>query len=142
MRDSTKTLNFKINRLLGFDQSREVDFSVNRDLLFDQDRDLIFNVDRNLDIRARGVVFRGYVCPVCGASVADDAPKCDECGVDFVKAESKPKIEKKRRKPKTKNPQSKSSKRANNVKKTFQCPVCGQAMYVGTKQCPGCQIEF
>ena len=152
MRDSTKTLKFNPNRDLGFEPSRGVDFEVRRSLSFDKSRDLLFNVDRDLEIRKRGVVFRGYVCPICGASVADDDPRCDECGVEFIQSEAKAKKqkpkapEKKRSRPtgrrKRTSKSKRSKKKSRGTRKTFQCPVCGHGMYVGTKQCPSCNIEF
>jgi ribosomal protein L40E len=145
MRDSTKTLKFKHNRNLDFDKSRGVDFISDRSLHFDKDRELFFNMDRKLDIRVRGVVFRGYICPLCDASVSADALKCGECGVEFKQGRSKNrrtnKMGTKKASP-SKRPSSKKSRKKKGMKKTFQCPVCGRAMYVGAKQCPGCRIVF
>ena len=144
LKDSTKLLGFDLNRRLNFDSDRSLAFSMNRNLNFDTNRDLGFG--------KRGVVFRGYVCPICGASVADDDPRCDECGVEFIQSEAKAKKqkpkapEKKRSRPtgrrKRTSKSKRSSKKSRGTRKTFQCPVCGHGLYVGTKQCPSCHIEF
>jgi len=151
-------LNFNSDRELKFDTRRGLDFDTQRNLLFNSDRELGFDVDRDLGIRNRGVVFRGYLCPVCGASVAKDASDCDECSVRFKPMEEstketksqwqrgkkissssskKPKL-KSKRKPKSK----KSSTKKQSSRQTFPCPVCGKLLYTGTAVCPGCELEF
>ena len=83
MKDSAKLLSFNVNRNLKFKVFRGVSFNLDRSLDFDNDRDLSFDSGRDLGFGKRGVIFRGYVCPVCGAPVAKDASKCDECDVQF-----------------------------------------------------------
>jgi ribosomal protein L40E len=83
MKDSAKLLNFNVNRELKFSVFRSVDFNTRRELSFNLNRDLSFNTNRDLGFGKRGVVFRGYVCPICRAPVAKSAPQCDECGVKF-----------------------------------------------------------
>lgn len=76
-------LEFNPNRDLGFDPNRTIDVDPNRGVLFDPNRDLGFAPDRDLGFGKKGVVFRGFVCPVCGASVTEDQPTCMECGAVF-----------------------------------------------------------
>lgn len=76
-------LNFDPNRKLQFDPNRELGFSPGRELLFHPGRGLLFNPNRDLGFGRRGVVFRGYICPICGALVSPDATKCNECGAVF-----------------------------------------------------------
>ena len=70
------TLDFDHDRDLQFDSDRELGFDAGRARGFGPERDLGFDADRDLPFGRRGVVFRGYVCPVCGASVTADAPSC------------------------------------------------------------------
>jgi predicted amidophosphoribosyltransferase len=91
MQDSAKLLGFDARRALNFDSSRELSIDLNRALQFDLDRDLSFDPARPLPFGKRGVLFRGYVCPVCGAAVLLDAKECDECGVAFASAPPEPK---------------------------------------------------
>jgi predicted nucleic acid-binding Zn ribbon protein len=152
MKDSSKLLNFNSNRKLGFNPVRRPGINMDRDLSFDLDRGLSFNVDRDLGFGKRGVLFRGYICPVCGASVGVDDPQCEECGVMFEqRAKAKSSKSKKRtwergkktsksKKTKTKKPKPQASKKKR--RNTFQCPVCGKLLYVGTATCPGCNIDF
>lgn len=76
-------LNFNPSRNLEFDPWRSLEFEVGRRLSFDSSRQLEFQPNRDLGFGRRGVVFRGYVCPICGALVAEDAPQCTECGTVF-----------------------------------------------------------
>lgn len=76
-------LSFNPSRNLEFDPSRSLEFDVGRHLGFDSSRQLEFQPNRDLGFGHRGVVFRGYVCPICGALVAEDAPQCAECGIVF-----------------------------------------------------------
>ena len=71
--------------VLDFDPNRPLGFDLNRDLSFDSDRDLGFHVNRDLGFGKKGVVFRGFVCPVCGASVTETDPSCTNCGAAFEK---------------------------------------------------------
>ncbi len=159
MRDSAKLLKFNSDRGLTFDAYRSVSIDVYRSLTFDLNRHLIFDISRDLGFGKRGMIFRGFMCPVCKASVAGDALKCEECGVKFQrKAETtKKKTSNQREQDITKRasakkvPKSKSQTRnkpkstATAPKKnrdTFRCPVCGIPLYVGTQNCPGCGLMF
>ena len=155
MKDSAKLLSFNVNRDLKFKAFRGVNFNVNRDLAFNLDRNLGFDSSRDLGFGKRGVIFRGYVCPVCGAPVAKDAAKCDECNVQFERTVTR---KEKRSQKKTwdrgeikRTPpkKSKSTKKsppkppANKTRRSiFQCPVCGKMLYVGASKCPGCDVSF
>jgi len=78
-------LDFDPNRHLGFDLDRDLSFDSGRALTFDSSRDLGFHVNRDLGFGKKGVVFRGFVCPVCGASVTETDPSCTNCGATFEK---------------------------------------------------------
>ncbi len=76
-------LEFDLNRELNFDPNREVDFNWGRPVDFDPNRGLEFNPDRDLGFGKRGIVFRGFVCPVCGSGVTETDPSCPQCGAVF-----------------------------------------------------------
>jgi len=76
-------LNFDPNRKLEFDTSRTLDFEPGRPLQFLPNRELEFQPNRDLGFGHRGIVFRGYICPICGALVSPDATSCNECGAVF-----------------------------------------------------------
>ncbi|HLB67837.1 MAG TPA: hypothetical protein VJN63_05170 [Thermoplasmata archaeon] len=76
-------LNFNPYRGLEFDSSRPLEFDSGRPLQFDSARNLEFQPNRDLGFGRRGVVFRGYVCPICGSLVSEDAERCTECGAVF-----------------------------------------------------------
>jgi predicted nucleic acid-binding Zn ribbon protein len=76
-------LNFSPSRKLEFDSSRPLEFDSRRPLEFDSRRALDFNMNRDLGFGRRGVVFRGFICPICGALVTEDAKRCNECGAIF-----------------------------------------------------------
>ena len=76
-------LNFDPNRKLEFEPGRTVGFDPGRALEFLPNRELEFQPNRDLGFGHRGVVFRGYICPICGALVAPDATMCNECGAVF-----------------------------------------------------------
>ena len=87
-------LDFNPNRDLGFDHDRSLKFDPNRKLGFDSSRDRGFKPDRDLGFGKRGPVFRGFMCPICGAQVTADQPTCTECGAVFdPKASPPPKAE-------------------------------------------------
>jgi ribosomal protein L40E len=169
MKDSAKLLNFNVNRELKFSVFRPVDFNTRRELSFNLNRDLSFNTNRDLGFGKRGVVFRGYVCPICRAPVAKNAPQCDECGVKFeqpakqqVQKSTVRKNEWDRNKstqeadavsnesempPSQKSPRIHERDEPSQVKtperrSTFGCPVCGKILYVGVERCPGCSAQF
>jgi len=79
-------LNFDSNREIGFSYHRTLNFELARDLNFDLNRDLDFQPSRDLGFGKRGVLFRGYECPNCGAIVSAGATSCDECGTVFQAA--------------------------------------------------------
>ncbi len=155
MKDSSKLLSFNINRDLKFKAFRGVGFNLNRNLAFDSDRDLLFDSSRDLGFGKRGVIFRGYVCPVCGAPVAKDAAECDECDVRFERTvtrkekrsqkKSWDRGKRQRTSPKKSGSAKKSSPKppaSKTRRSTFQCPVCGKLLYVGASRCPGCDVIF
>jgi len=76
-------LNFDPNRTLEFEPGRPLGFDPGRSLEFQPSRELEFQPNRDLGFGRRGVVFRGYICPICGALVAPDATSCNECGTVF-----------------------------------------------------------
>jgi len=76
-------LNFNPHRELEFTPGRPLEFDARRPLEFDSRRALEFNANRDLGFGRRGVVFRGFVCPICGALVTEDAKRCNECGTVF-----------------------------------------------------------
>ncbi len=76
-------LGFDPNRKLEFETGRPLDFNPGRSLEFQPSRELEFNPNRDLGFGHRGIVFRGYICPICGALVSPDAPSCNECGTVF-----------------------------------------------------------
>ncbi len=76
-------LNFNSDRKLEFDSSRPLEFDPRRPLEFDPRRGLEFQPNRDLGFGRRGVVFRGFICPICGSLVTEDAKRCSECGAVF-----------------------------------------------------------
>ena len=85
-------LEFDPNRELAFNPNRGPDFDPGRPLQFDPQRDLSFKPDHDLGFGKRGVVFRGFVCPICGLSVTEDQPSCTECGAVFDPKPAAPKV--------------------------------------------------
>ena len=163
LKDSSKMLNFSPTRALGFERFRFVDVNPNRPLGFDPGRPLSFDLNRDLKFRKRGVVFRGYICPVCQASVDRHASECDECGALFEQPtdEGAPKkkdvsfVEKREgtaREPKAKvsGPDQRVSPAVQappapeyvQSRDIFYCPICAKPLYVGTTACPGCGTRF
>src|SRR3989442_10265624 len=67
-------MEFNPTRDLSFNSNRERGFDPGRPLLFDAARDRDFHPDRDLPFGKRGVVFRGFICPICGVSVTPDQP--------------------------------------------------------------------
>ena len=159
MQDSAKLLGFSASRALNFNSSRALSIPIDRQLQFDSDRDLSFDFSRELPYGKRGVLFRGYACPVCGAGVYADAKRCDECGVAFAAPQAE-RIPPKATKTKSqdyreqKNMQSRKAPQqpvkkaqpmaAPPIRKptTFQCPVCNAPVPVGSASCPKCTVQF
>src|SRR3989304_6226936 len=67
-------LEFNPNRDLEFDPKRDLGFDPGRKLGFDPKRARGFEPGRDLGFGKRGPVFRGYVCPICGAQGTADQP--------------------------------------------------------------------
>jgi len=82
-------LNFNSNREIGFSPHRALFFDLDRELVFDWNRELGFNPNRDLGFGRRGVLFRGYACANCGATVPAESNSCDECGAVFEEPEVK-----------------------------------------------------
>jgi len=76
-------LGFNPKRELDFDPKRGVGFRPGRPPDFDPHRPLDFEPSRNLGFGRRGVVFRGFVCPICGTLTTETAKECAECGTVF-----------------------------------------------------------
>ena len=155
MRDSTKLLNFNLDRELNFHAYRNIDIDAERALEFNLNRAISCDLNRDLGFGKRGIIFRGYVCPVCKASIAADAAQCDECGVTFLKntettkkkTTTKSKQKTKIKPPVRKAPKQRANKKtipktAKKIRDTFMCPICGIPLYVGTASCPGCGLMF
>lgn len=156
MKDSSKLLNFNINRKLGFSELRQVDIELNRNLNFNLDRNLSFNLNRELDIRMKGVVFRAYVCPNCNTQVMRYASRCDGCGVEFEVEKQQPsnspvapqrtikRFHITNTKFSGKTPTTRHKKRQPQTRRReiFGCPNCGTALYVGTSRCSKCNMIF
>lgn len=145
MKDSATLLNFNVNRYLQFTVFRAVDFKDAAGRFFNPNRALSFALNRDLGFGKRGIVFRGYVCPVCKAPVARDAAKCDDCGVAF-KRQPEPNPSRTVARPPNADQKRASAPRATpppqQVRETFQCPICGKILYVGVRACPGCNAMF
>src|SRR3990172_554778 len=105
-------LNFNPHRGLGFDPSDGVDFDIDRDRFFDADRALTFDSDRDLGFGKRGPVFRGFVCPVCGAAATETQPSCTECGATFADSPGG-EVSRPSRKPIKKAPKVKAERRSD-----------------------------
>lgn len=132
-------LNFDPNRKLAFETSRPLDFQTGRPLDFQPSRALGFQPNRDLGFGQRGVVFRGYVCPVCGALMAPDAPSCNECGTMFggqpaPPAEAPPAVPEP---PPAAPPPAKASA-ATQPAKVAYCAYCGVKLRAGDAYCWNC----
>ncbi|MCI0496801.1 MAG: hypothetical protein L0Z54_00680 [Thermoplasmata archaeon] len=150
MIDSKKLLNFNPDREYLFRWPRGVDFDLSRRLLFDPERELFFDADRELDIRMRGVIFRGNVCPGCGGLVLQDALRCDGCGHVFEKRAEAMRTHARRierkwgsrdRGANGDSPTGSGPSGEGPVAGTFRCHICGTLLYAGTARCPICGIS-
>src|SRR5947207_10164346 len=135
-------LNFNPSRKLEFDVGRPLEFDARRPLEFDAGRDLEFQPNRDLGFGRRGVVFRGYVCPICGSLVTEDAKRCTECGAVFDPAprSTPPPSAAPAKSP---SPPAKSSKPTAPTAKgatpasTVYCPYCADRL----KTAGGCGVK-
>lgn len=133
-------LNFNPDRELAFDPARTLGFSPRRGLDFNPSRGLGFNQNRDLGFGRRGVVFRGYVCPICGSLATETSTRCTECGAVFEgpPRASKPGAEgpprqdpAKKGKPSVKTPPSGKST-------TVYCAYCGVILKRADTFCWNC----
>ncbi len=124
-----------MGELLNFNPNRTLEFDSGRTLEFDPGRGLEFNPNRDLGFGQRGVVFRGFVCPICGALVTEDAPRCPECGTVF---EGEP-----RAAPPAASPAPETGKAATprppapHAPANF-CAFCGAKLRAGDRVCWKC----
>lgn len=121
MIDGKKFLHFNPDRNLLFNVRRNLQFTPNRELQFNVDRKLMFDLNRDLPFGKRGIVFRGYVCPVCGGLVSPDAASCNECGVKFKVRQKK-----------------KSRQKVRSEPKAVSCPTCALKISRKSTFCPRC----
>lgn len=134
-------LNFDPNRKLGFEPGRPLDFETGRPLDFQPARDLDFQPNRDLGFGHRGVVFRGYVCPICGALVASDATGCNECGAVFEGPPSPPPTPPPppNRAPASRAPTPSPKKPASaDAPPVAYCAYCGVRLHKGDAFCWNC----
>lgn len=141
-------LNFDSNRKLGFDPARPLEFDSGRPLEFQPSRELEFQPNRDLGFGRRGVVFRGYICPICGALVAPDAKSCNECGTVFEGPPTPPPPTPPatpppgKRPPATKVPASAPKKPATLTKPgVAYCAYCGVQLHAGDSYCWNCGAQ-
>jgi len=140
-------LNFDPNRKLQFDSNRRLEFSPGRELTFHPGRELLFNPNRDLGFGRRGVVFRGYICPICGALVSPDATKCDECGTVFeanprasqksAPREPESRLSKTRAEPVATAPTPPTAVRDWTTARAY-CAYCGVKLHAGDAFCSNC----
>ncbi len=141
-------LNFDPNRRLGFDSSRPLEFDTGRPLDFQPARELEFQPNRDLGFGHRGIVFRGYICPICGALVAPDAKSCNECGTVFegpptppppAPPAAPPTPPRAKKPPATKLPAAAPKKPVPPARPgvTF-CAYCGVQLHAGDEFCWNC----
>jgi len=140
MKKTKNLLNFNVDRDLEFKAFRQVDLVFGRGLSFDIDRGLSFDASRDLGFGIRGIKFRGYVCPECGAAVTKGVDDCYNCGIRFKWPNKGEKKSASRPKPPAMNRGVRDS--WPSVPETFLCPVCGRMLQVGTDSCPGCNLIF
>ncbi len=130
-------LNFDPNRKLEFEPGRPLGFDTGRPLDFLPSRELEFQPNRDLGFGHRGVVFRGYICPICGALVAPDSTSCNECGTVFEGPPTPPPPTP----PATPNrppaaPRAKPA--APEAPKVAYCAYCGVRLHKGDAFCWNC----
>lgn len=166
MKSTSKLLNFNSDRKLKFTVFRDVAIRPNRNLFFNIDRKMLFNPNRQLNFGKKGVVFRTFVCSSCGHEVSPTDTRCVGCGVRFeVQSSNQKRIARNTASEgrgkragngragektggvgkggkATAGSGSRGRTKRGKTRATFQCPVCGRAMYVGTVRCPGCRLVF
>ncbi|HKZ89413.1 MAG TPA: hypothetical protein VJ300_04050 [Thermoplasmata archaeon] len=140
-------LNFNPDRALNFDLDRPLAFEPGRSLGFNPGRDLKFETNRDLGFGRRGVVFRGFVCPICGAVTTEDAPSCTECGAAFdvgaraatptSPATSKPEDWAPTPTPASTGPRAVSAASPTGVRSNF-CAFCGVKLKTADTFCWNC----
>lgn len=138
-------LNFDPNRKLEFEPGRPLEFEPGRPLEFLPTRELDFQPNRDLGFGHRGIVFRGYICPICGALVAPDSTSCNECGTVFEGPPAPP--------PPPPPVPPPSGRRRGSVPPTTEaprkpmaptksgisyCPYCGVQLHAGDSFCWNC----
>ncbi len=133
-------LNFDPNRELEFEPGRPLEFDTGRPLDFQPTRELEFQPNRDLGFGHRGVVFRGYICPICGALVAPDATSCNECGTVFEGPPTPPPPTPPAtpdRRPATKLPPARKPVIPQSPNAGF-CAYCGVKLHAGDAFCWNC----
>ena len=138
-------LNFDPNRKLEFEVGRPLEFEPGRALEFQPTRELEFQPNRDLGFGHRGVVFRGYICPICGALVAPDSTSCNECGAVFEgpptppppPKPAEPPAGRRRGTPRPGAP-APSTPAAPPKPSVAFCPYCGVKLHAGDAFCWNC----
>ncbi len=160
--DAMKSMQALIDgqKYLQFDRQRKLQFDFNRDLTFDFERNLLFNSARNLEFEfqralpfgVRGPVFRGNLCPNCGALAMIVEETCPECGAGIL-VRREPMAPKRvtpprRQRPETETRRPRPPKEVERVERPPEtrakyeiCPNCAVRMPVGTSYCPRCGIN-
>jgi RNA polymerase subunit RPABC4/transcription elongation factor Spt4 len=160
--DAMKSMEALIDgqKYLQFDRQRELQFDFDRNLTFDFERNLLFNSNRNLEFEferalpygVRGPVFRGNLCPNCGALAMIIEATCPDCGAGIL-VKRKPMSPEKVAPPRRQRP-PKETRKPRPPKKPERvappperrakyeiCPNCAVRMPVGTGYCPRCGIN-
>jgi len=141
-------LNFDPNRKLEFEPGRPLMFDSGRPLDFLFSRELEFQPNRDLGFGQRGVVFRGYICPICGALVAPDATSCNECGTVFEgpptpAPPTPPAAPPAARRPPVAKPPVSAPKRPSPPARPgiLYCAYCGVQLHMGDTFCWNCGAQ-
>ncbi|HYM39951.1 MAG TPA: zinc ribbon domain-containing protein [Thermoplasmata archaeon] len=140
-------LNFDPSRKLEFDSARPLEFDSGRPLDFPPSRELEFQPNRDLGFGQRGVVFRGYICPICGALVSPDATSCNECGTVFEGPPTSPPPAPPRAPPRggaapASSPPASAPRKAAPAKPSVAyCTFCGVQLHAGDAFCWNCGAQ-